>query len=90
MAGPGVAVNFRRTGSSRSPIASGWISRLGRADRDRRADLEHVCTEDALVAGHQVVRVVLHERGAARQTLADAFIVRSMTDVFQSPSPPNP
>src|SRR5664279_2203504 len=37
--------------------------------RDRRADLEHVCAEDQLVARLKVVRVVLHERGTAGQTL---------------------
>jgi len=34
---------------------------------DRGADLEHVRTEDQLVAAREVVRVVLHERHAARQ-----------------------
>ena len=42
--------------------------RLGR--REGRADLEHVRAEDQLVAGLEVVGVVLHERGAAGQARA--------------------
>ncbi len=38
--------------------------------RQGRADLEHVSAEDLLVARYQVVGVVLHERGAARQACA--------------------
>ena len=63
-AGPGVASKTRRTGSSRPPMPSGWISaRGGRGDRG--ADLQHVRAEDLGLARPEVVGVVLHERGAA-------------------------
>ena len=68
---PGAASNTRRTGSSRSPMPSGWISQGGSPLGDARADLEHVRAEDLLLAGHQVVRVVLHEGGAAGQAVGD-------------------
>ena len=66
-AGPGSAVNTSRTGSSLPPMPSGWISSLGAADGQRRRDLEHVRAEDPLVPRDQVVGVVLHQAGAARQ-----------------------
>ena len=66
-AGPGSAVNRRRTGSSRSPMPSGWISSDGCVGGDARADLEHVRAEDLLLARDQVVGVVLHERRPAGQ-----------------------
>ena len=68
-AGPGSAVKRSRTGSSRPPMPSGWISSVGCAGRDRRADLEHVGAEDLLLARDQVVGVVLHEGRAARAAL---------------------
>ena len=66
-AGPGAASKTSRTGSSRPPMPSGWISSEGRRGGDRRADLEHVRAEDLLLAGDQVVGVVLHEGRAAGQ-----------------------
>ena len=47
-------------------MPSGWISQRGLPGRDRRADLEHVGAEDLLLAGRQMVGVVLHERGPTR------------------------
>ena len=65
--GPGSAVKRSRTGSSRPPMPSGWISSDGLLVVMRRADLEHVGAEDLLLARHQVVGVVLHEGRAAGQ-----------------------
>ena len=64
---PGCASNTSRTGSALPPIDSGWTSRRGRPRGDRLADLEHVRPEAEVPVGGQVVRVVLHERDAARQ-----------------------
>ena len=61
-AGPGAASNTSRTGSSRPPMPSGWISQRGLAAAMRRADLEHVRAEDLRLARPEVVGVVLHER----------------------------
>ena len=68
---PGAASKTSRTGSSRPPMPSGWISSDGWSGGDRRADLEHVRAEDLLLARDQVVGVVLHERGAAGQPVGD-------------------
>ena len=68
-AGPGGAVKTSRTGSSRPPIESGWISHDGTPAGDRRAHLEHVRAEDPLLAGGEVVGVVLHERRPAGKPL---------------------
>ena len=69
-AGPGSAVKTRRTGSSLPPMPSACTSRRGLRGRERRRDLEHVRAEDALVAGHEVVGVVLHQARAAGQARA--------------------
>ena len=66
-AGPGAAVKTSRTGSSRPPIESGWISQDGLLGGDRGADLEHVRAEHEWAARGEVVGVVLHEGGTARE-----------------------
>ena len=66
-AGPGSAVKTRRTGSSRPPMARRVDLQAGARGGEGGADLEHVGAEDQLVAGGQVVGVVLHEGGAAGQ-----------------------
>ncbi|KRF21805.1 hypothetical protein ASG95_20435 [Phycicoccus sp. Soil803] len=86
-----------RSGSESQPqrgLASSDAERMdleGRpAARNGGTHLEHVGAENHLLSRHEVVRVVLHEARAAGLTAAIALVVRSMTEVFQSPTPPNP
>src|SRR5277367_4916633 len=41
--------------------------------RDRRADLQHVSAENLMSLRRQMICVVFHERGAARQSFAHHF-----------------
>ena len=70
MAGPGAASKTSRTGSSRLPMPSGWISQA--AGPRRWSGRPRACgRRGSSAAGAEVVGVVLHERGAAGADRAD-------------------